>query len=37
MRGVDDLLLLGDFNEAALLHNIRVRYSEDPRRPLRLV
>jgi len=29
LRGVEDLLMLGDFNEAALLHNIRVRYSED--------
>jgi len=29
LRGVDDLLCLGDFNEAAMLHNIRVRYSED--------
>lgn len=29
LAGVDDLLMLGDFNEAALLHNIRVRYAED--------
>lgn len=29
MRGVDDLLSLGDFNEGALLHNIRVRYFKD--------
>jgi len=29
LRGVDDLLLLGDFNEGALLHNIRVRYFKD--------
>lgn len=26
MDGVPDLLNLGDFNDAALLHNIRVRY-----------
>jgi len=29
LRGVDDLLSLGDFNEGALLHNIRVRYFKD--------
>lgn len=29
LKGVDDLLQLGDFNEAALLQNVRVRYSED--------
>jgi len=29
LTGVDDLLSLGDFTEAALLHNVRVRYSED--------
>ncbi|CAE7225641.1 rtcb [Symbiodinium sp. CCMP2592] len=29
LTGVDDLLTLGDFNEPALLHNIRVRYEED--------
>jgi len=29
LRGVDDLLDLGDFNEGALLHNIRVRYFKD--------
>lgn len=29
LRGVDDLLDLGDFNEGALLHNIRVRYFRD--------
>mmetsp|Transcript_33960 Transcript_33960/g.88535 ORF Transcript_33960/g.88535 Transcript_33960/m.88535 type:complete len:1277 (+) Transcript_33960:19-3849(+) len=28
-EGVGDLLTLGDFNEAALLHNIRVRYFKD--------
>ena len=26
---VDDLLSLGDFNEGALLHNIRERYFKD--------
>ncbi|CAE8677349.1 unnamed protein product, partial [Polarella glacialis] len=26
MKGVDDLLMLGDFNEGALLRNVRVRY-----------
>lgn len=29
LKGVDDLLDLGDFNEGALLHNIRVRYFKD--------
>jgi len=29
ISGVDDLLALGDFNEGALLHNIRVRYFRD--------
>lgn len=29
LRGVDDLLSLGDFNEGALLHNVRVRYFRD--------
>lgn len=29
LRGVDDLLALGDFNEGALLHNVRVRYFRD--------
>jgi len=29
LQGVEDLLMLGDFNEAALLHNIRVRYADD--------
>mmetsp|Transcript_65426 Transcript_65426/g.156435 ORF Transcript_65426/g.156435 Transcript_65426/m.156435 type:complete len:1692 (-) Transcript_65426:12-5087(-) len=29
LTGVDDLLMLNDFNEAALLHNIRVRHAED--------
>eukprot|EP00913_Durusdinium_trenchii_P035363 g33093.t1 len=29
LTGVEDLLTLGDFNEPALLHNIRVRYEED--------
>jgi len=29
LRGVDDLLSLGDFNEGALLHNCRVRYFRD--------
>ncbi|CAJ1390721.1 unnamed protein product [Effrenium voratum] len=29
LRGVDDLLSLGDFNEGALLHNVRSRYFND--------
>eukprot|EP00930_Biecheleria_cincta_P069554 TRINITY_DN57282_c0_g1_i1.p1 TRINITY_DN57282_c0_g1~~TRINITY_DN57282_c0_g1_i1.p1 ORF type:complete len:1652 (+),score=454.86 TRINITY_DN57282_c0_g1_i1:128-5083(+) len=29
LTGVDDLLVLGDFNEPALLHNIRVRYLDE--------
>lgn len=29
LQGVDDLLDLGDFNEGALLHDIRVRYFQD--------
>ncbi|CAE8729512.1 unnamed protein product, partial [Polarella glacialis] len=29
LTGVEDLLTLGDFNEAALLHNIRVRYGKE--------
>ncbi|CAK0796130.1 unnamed protein product, partial [Prorocentrum cordatum] len=29
LRGVDDLLALGDFNEGGLLHNVRVRYFRD--------
>lgn len=29
LTGVEDLLTLGDFNEPALLHNIRVRYDQD--------
>lgn len=29
LQGVEDLLSLGNFNEGALLNNIRVRYFED--------
>mmetsp|Transcript_112673 Transcript_112673/g.313389 ORF Transcript_112673/g.313389 Transcript_112673/m.313389 type:complete len:1773 (-) Transcript_112673:269-5587(-) len=29
LNGVEDLLSLGDFNEGALLHNVRVRYFKD--------
>jgi len=29
LKGVDDLLSLGDFNEGALLHNVRCRYFND--------
>lgn len=29
IRGVDDLISLGDFNEGALLHNVRCRYFDD--------
>jgi len=29
LRGVQDLLELGDFNEGGLLHNVRVRYFRD--------
>jgi len=29
LKGVPDLLLLNDFNEAALLNSIRVRYNRD--------
>uniref|UniRef100_A0A7S4RTN0 Myosin motor domain-containing protein n=1 Tax=Alexandrium monilatum TaxID=311494 RepID=A0A7S4RTN0_9DINO len=29
LKGVEDLLSLGDFNEGALLHNVRVRYFKD--------
>ncbi len=29
LKGVDDLLLLGDFNQQTLLHNTRERFSQD--------
>ncbi|CAE7667888.1 XI-K [Symbiodinium pilosum] len=29
LKGVEDLLSLGDFNEGALLHNVRQRYFDD--------
>ena len=29
LKGVDDLLLLGDFNQPTLLHNTRERFSQD--------
>jgi myosin heavy subunit len=29
LDGISDLLMLGDLNEGGLLHNIRVRYSQD--------
>jgi myosin heavy subunit len=29
LSGVDDLLMLGDFNKQTLLHNTRIRFSKD--------